>query len=131
MKRGIYNYLLLVCIALSLSTPAFTAQSSTVLDMAGRRVSLSGQPARIICLSPGTLRLAVYLQAEDLVVGMEDMEKKFPTTRPYYIANPEFAELPSIGPGGPQSINKEPDYEKILAVKPDILFTSYMEGEPG
>lgn len=106
---------------------ASTGNAITVRDLTGRAVTLSGKPERIICICPGSLRLAVYLQVQDRVVGMEDMEKRFPQTRPYYIANPQFSDLPSIGPGGPNSINKEPDYEKILSVKPDVIFVSYME----
>jgi iron complex transport system substrate-binding protein len=60
-------------------------------------------------------------------VGVEDIEKANPKTRPYWIANNELSGLPSIGPGGPNSINKEPDLEKILAVSPDIIFISYMD----
>jgi iron complex transport system substrate-binding protein len=55
------------------------------------------------------------------------MEKRFPTTRPYWIANSDLGRLPSIGPGGPNSINKEPDLEKVLAVNPEVIFISYME----
>jgi iron complex transport system substrate-binding protein len=55
------------------------------------------------------------------------MEKRFPTTRPYWIANSELSRLPSIGPGGPNTINKEPDLEKVLAVNPDVVFISYMD----
>jgi len=101
----------------------------TVKDMTGRNVSLPQHPDRIACLSPGTLRLIVYLQAQDRLVGIEDLEKKFPTTRPYYLAHPDLGQLSSIGPGGPNSINKEPDYEKILSAKPDVIFITYMEAD--
>ena len=107
-----------------------SAQGSiTVKDAAGRSVALAKHPNRLVCIAPGTLRLVVYLQAQDRVVGIEDMEKRFPTTRPYYMANPQLAKLPSVGPGGPNAINKEPDYEKILSVNPDIIFISYMEAD--
>jgi len=98
-----------------------------VKDMTGREVSLPKDPGRIICIAPGTLRLIVYLQAKEKVVGVEDIEKKFPTTRPYWMAVSELGQLPSIGPGGPNSINKEPDLEKVLAVKPDVVFITYLD----
>ena len=98
-----------------------------VKDMTGREVTVPKDPDRIICISPGTLRLIIYLQAKEKVVGVEDIEQKFPTTRPYWIANSELGQLPSIGPGGPNTINKEPDLEKVLAVKPEVIFISYLE----
>ncbi|MGB9618536.1 MAG: iron ABC transporter substrate-binding protein, partial [Desulfomonilaceae bacterium] len=82
---------------------------------------------RIIALSSGTLRLITYLQATDKVVGIEDFEKARPFARPYIMAHPELTKLPRIGPGGPGSINKEPDMEAVLQIKPDVIFISYME----
>ncbi|MBU2649075.1 iron ABC transporter substrate-binding protein [bacterium] len=104
-------------------------EESAVTDLAGRKVRFSNTPERIICISPGTLRLAIYLEAAEHIIGVEDMEKRFPHTRPYWLANPELGRLPSIGPGGPMTINKEPDLEKVLAVQPDVIFISYMSKE--
>ena len=55
------------------------------------------------------------------------MKKLDRIARPYIIANAELTKLPRIGPGGPGSINKEPDLEAVLNVKPDVIFISYME----
>jgi iron complex transport system substrate-binding protein len=98
-----------------------------VTDMAGRAVALSKTPERIACLGPGALRLIVYLKAANRVVGVEDMEKRNPTGRPYWIASPELYNLPSIGPGGPAAINRKPDLEAVLAAAPEVLFITYME----
>lgn len=103
------------------------AGAMTVTDLANRKVEISKAPERIICLSPGTLRLAVYLGAQDKLVGVERFEKTRPIGRPYWIANPQLAELPNVGPGGPKSINSEPDLEAVLKVKPDVIFISYMK----
>ncbi len=99
----------------------------TVEDMVGREVRLQQNPDRLICLGPGTLRLIIYLQGKHRVVGVEDIEKRFPTTRPYWIANSDLGDRPSIGPGGPNSINKMPDLEAVLSVNPQVIFISYME----
>ncbi len=99
---------------------------SAIVDMAGRQVTLPVRPARVICLGPGALRLIVYLRATKRVVGVEDIEKRFPLSRPYWIANSFMRHLPSIGPGGPAAINKMPDMESVLRVKPDIIFATYM-----
>jgi iron complex transport system substrate-binding protein len=53
------------------------AQTVTVTDMAGRSVTTPADPGRIVCIGPGALRLIVYLQAEDRVVGGKDMEILF------------------------------------------------------
>jgi iron complex transport system substrate-binding protein len=105
----------------------FAGDKLTVTDTGGRVVKVPANPQRIICLSPGTLRLIVYLGASARVVGVEDFEKTRPAGRPYIMARPELKKLPTIGPGGPGSINKEPDLEAVLKVKPDVIFISYMD----
>ncbi|AFM24907.1 iron ABC transporter substrate-binding protein [Desulfomonile tiedjei] len=106
---------------------AVYAERVTVCDMGKRTVEISSSAQRIICLSPGTLRQIVYLGASDRVVGVEEFEKTRPSGRPYILAHPELTKLPTIGPGGPGSINKEPDLEAVLSVRPDVIFISYME----
>ncbi len=125
MRKTLY----FIFLALIVIYPAIasTGRTITVTDMAGRKVQAPFDPDRIVCLGPGALRLIVYLNAEDKVAGVEKMEKINPQGRPYWIANPELAELPSCGPGGPASINKKPDLEAILSVKPDVIFATYME----
>ncbi len=114
-------------IVIAAKLEASNGETVTVTDMGKRSVTVPLAPKRIICLSSGTLRLICYLQATDRVVGVEDFEKTRPYARPYIIANPELTKLPRIGPGGPGSINKEPDLEAVLNVKPDVIFISYME----
>lgn len=99
----------------------------TVTDTVGRTVEIPAPVERIICIAPGTLRLISYLEATGKLVGVESFEKKNSRGRPYRLANPQLAELPAIGPGGPVSINREPDLEKILTVKPQLIFISYMD----
>ncbi|ROQ93194.1 iron complex transport system substrate-binding protein [Desulfosoma caldarium] len=103
------------------------AEPFSVTDMAGRTVSFPKPPRRVVCLAPGALRLIVYLQAQDLVVGVEGIEKTRRFGRPYRMAHPELADLPLVGPGGPTSINAKPDLEPLLAVKPDVVFVTYMD----
>ncbi|MGC8907729.1 MAG: iron ABC transporter substrate-binding protein [Desulfomonilaceae bacterium] len=116
-----------LCAILGLGTLALADNTATVTDLAGRTVNAPFNPQRIIALSSGTLRLITYLQATDKVVGIEDFEKARPFARPYIMAHPELTKLPRIGPGGPGSINKEPDMEAVLQIKPDVIFISYME----
>lgn len=104
-----------------------TAEALSITDMADRQVELAAVPERIVCLGPGALRLIAYLEATDTVVAVEDLEKRHPGGRPYRIAHPELANLPRCGPGGPVSINKKPDLEALLAVRPQVIFVTYMD----
>ena len=104
-----------------------TAGAMTVTDMAGRTVDLADPPQRIVCIGPGALRLIVYLEAQDMLAGVESMEKQHPAGRPYWIAQPQLQALPVIGPGGSGAINKKPDMEAVLRVAPDLIVATYME----
>lgn len=103
------------------------AERLTVTDLASRTVSVPLGPRRIICLGPGCLRLLCYLGAEGRLVGVEGFEKTSAIGRSYRYAKPSILGLPVIGPGGPAAINKEPDLEAVIGVKPDIIFITYME----
>lgn len=125
MKR---NWILIFCLSFGLlAATAAAASSLTITDMTGRQVTTPRDPERVVCLGPGALRLVVYLQAQDKVVAVEDMEKANPGGRPYWIAQPQLKRLPSCGPGGPAAINKKPDLEKILSVAPQVIFVTYMD----
>ena len=102
-------------------------QARQITDMAGRTVNVPDNPRRIVALGPGALRLLCYLQAQSLVAGVEDLEKRMPGGRPYRMANPQLAELPSVGPGGPAAINRKPDLEKIMVLKPDLVLGTYFQ----
>jgi iron complex transport system substrate-binding protein len=114
---------------LILATAIPAAAERQITDQVGRTVAVPENPKRIVCLAPGALRLVVYLQAQDRVAGIEELEKRHPYGRPYFLAHPELGELPRIGPGGPASINRKPDLEAILSVQPDLIFVTYMEKE--
>jgi iron complex transport system substrate-binding protein len=60
-------------------------------------------------------------------VGVEEIEKRRIASRPYMLAHPEIARLPRIGQGGPSGMNRKPDMEAILKLKPQIIFVTYME----
>ncbi|MFH1981202.1 MAG: iron ABC transporter substrate-binding protein [Pseudomonadota bacterium] len=127
MKTKWFFKFCIIAIIWGLPAVCTAARTMTVTDMAGRQVSAPVDPDRIVCLGPGALRLIVYLQAQSKVVGVEDMEKMSADGRPYRIAHPELAKLPRCGPGGPAGINKKPDLEALLAVKPEVIFITYMD----
>lgn len=100
-----------------------TTGKRTITDSLGRKVKIpdSDDIDKIVGVNPGCVRLLVYMEAEDLICGVEEIEKLSQSSigRPYLYANPELADLPSIGPqfGG--------DAELILGQDPDVIFMTY------
>lgn len=118
------------CLIISGATDTVWAKETvTVTDLAKRTVEAPRNPDRIICLTSGCLRLICYLNRTDKVVGVEQFEKIRTFGRPYALAHPELLALPSVGPGGPTTINSEPDLEAVLKVKPDVIFITYMQAD--
>ena len=103
------------------------AQNLTVTDMAKRSVQVPANATRVVALGPGALRLLTYLQATDRVVGVEDIEKASTVGRPYALAQPQLAKLPRASKGGPAEINKKPDLETLLSLRPQVIFVTYMD----
>lgn len=122
MKRPFVFFVFVVHFVIATTVEA--GDSRRIVDMVGRELRLPGSVRRIVCLGPGALRLVVYLGVQDRVCAVEDMEKHNPVGRPYWMAHPELARLPSCGPGGPAAIGREPEGEKILALRPDLLLVT-------
>jgi iron complex transport system substrate-binding protein len=114
--------ILTACGTTPTDTPADTADPITITDAVGREVTLSEPADAIVAIGPGALRLYVYAGNLDYVVGVEQMETGDVSGKPYMLANPQLAELPVIGQGGP---NNAPDAEAILTVAPDVIFSTY------
>ncbi len=97
----------------------------TITDTLGRSVKVPTNVTRIVAAGPGALRLIVYLNATNKVVGIENIEKTWdPVGRPYIMAHPELRALPSIGPGGP---GKLPNLEALIKVRPQVIFMTYVD----
>jgi iron complex transport system substrate-binding protein len=94
----------------------------TINDQLNRKVVIPDEVNRIVAVGSGSLRIISYMEAADLIVGVEDIEKRKPG-RPYLYAHPEFKELPLIGPqhGG--------EAELIIATKPDLILRTFATGE--
>ncbi|KUH31466.1 hypothetical protein APY94_12390 [Thermococcus celericrescens] len=132
MKRLLAVFLILLTVSLSgcignaaeKSGSETTTGTITVTDALGRTIEVPAHVERVVAAGPGALRLVVYLNASDMVVGVEDFEKRYSFGRPYIIAHPELKELPSIGPGGP---GKLPDFEALIKLEPDVIFITYVD----
>jgi len=116
LKERSFSVILFILMIFILSA---AVQGAEIEDLAGRRIELPEKIGKIAAVGPGALRLIVYLNAEDKVVGVEEFEKRN-QQRPYILAEPELLELPVIGPqfGG--------DAELIAAQEPDLIFASYL-----
>jgi len=116
---------LAVVIGFSLSACALASSITKIKDLLGRTVEVPKEVERIVCAGPGALRLIVYLNANDKVVGVEDAEKRWGSSgRPYAMAHGELRNLPSIGPGGPGRL---PNTEALIELSPDVVFMTYID----
>ncbi len=98
----------------------------TVTDGFGRSVTAPSPPESVVCSGSGCLRYLVYLQAQDLVVGVDDQEKKDQVIegRPYALAyGSKFKDLPLIG-----EFRGKDDPEKIISIGPDVVFKTGSTG---
>ncbi len=119
MYRRCWAWLLMLNL---LATAA--AAEREVIDAAGRRVTVPEAVERVICSGPGALRLLTYLQAQDLVVAVDDIEKRRPQfdARPYALANPRYKTLPVFG-----EFRGFDHPELILSLnpQPQVIFKTY------
>lgn len=94
--------------------------------MAGRTHSIDKQIRHVICSGPGCLRLLTYLEAQDAVVGVDDIEirRRQLDARPYAIANPQFKKIPVFG--GFRG-NDYPERILTLDPQPQVIFKTYAQ----
>jgi iron complex transport system substrate-binding protein len=94
-KINIFSILFSFCFIL----PVSASETRTITDMAGRSVEIPTSVDKVICSGPGCLRYLIYLEGQDLVVGVDSIEKRINKfdARPYAIANPQLKKLPLFG----------------------------------
>ena len=83
------------------SDPSQTEEGTrTITDSTGRTVTIPETVESIVCVNVGALRYTCYMQAQDLVVGVEDYEQEPTMSRLYnYVNFEQFSSLPVIGRG--------------------------------
>lgn len=99
-----------------------------ITDMLGREVEIPTEINAIICNGSNALRLVSYLQATDLLVGVEETDKAYETStkRDYAHAYYDlFKDMPVIGKGGGTAYTAYP--EEILKVQPDVIITCFVQ----
>lgn len=94
----------------------------TVTDAMGRENTIDKQVEKVVCVGPGALRMYVYINGTEKLLGVEDIDKKPAVDKTYLTANPQLMELPSIGQGGPMN---PPDIEKLVELGADVIFSTY------
>jgi iron complex transport system substrate-binding protein len=102
------------------------AKTLTITDGFSRQVTIPFPPQKVICSGSGCLRYLVYLGGQDLVAGVDDIEKKDQAIegRPYALAyGSRFKDLPLIG-----EFRGKDDPEKIIAIAPDVIFKTGSTG---
>ena len=106
------------------------ASARTVVDALGRAVEIPDEVSRVICSGAGCLRLLTYLQAQKMVVAVDDIESRKSRfdARPYALANPAFKTLPVFG-----EFRGHDNPERILSLdpQPQVIFKTATSGGMG
>lgn len=93
-----------------------------VKDLMGREHTIESPVEKVVCIGPAALRMYIYVNGTDKIIGVEEIEYKAGVDRTYVTAYPELKNLPSIGQGGPKN---PPNVEQLLEMEPDVIFSMY------
>jgi len=124
----LYKRFVIMMLVLLISATCINGRAAetmrTVVDATGRKVKVPDPVKHVICSGPGALRLLTYLQGQDLVVGVDDIEagrRRF-DARPYALANPIYKQQPIFG-----EFRGFDHPELILSLKtpPQVIFKTF------
>lgn len=105
--------------AIESSTPPQDNGLRIITDATGRQVEIPQVVQSIVCVNVGPLRFTTYMQATDLVIGVEQNEIEPRITKPFsYINNPLFSTLPVMGDNGTTYD------EEIIKLNPDVVMAA-------
>lgn len=128
----ISKFLLAICLVLSvLAVPVCvaddTAVEKTITDAYGRSVTIPVPATEVLCSGSGCLRYLTYLSGEDLIVGVDSIEKEDQVmdARGYAQLNPQFKDYPVFG-----EFRGKDDPEKVIAIGPQLVFKTGSTGTP-
>ncbi len=118
--------MLLFCIVIFPLQGMASEKSDTlqiITDGTGQQIEVPSSIQHVVCSGSGCLRLLTYLQAQDLVVAVEDNEKRKDFgPRPYALANPQFRDMPLMGEFRG---NAHPELILGLSPLPEVIFKTY------
>ena len=121
MKK-LFTILLTILMTLSLVACGKAPQGDNAVKtrtITDYTVEIPEKAGSVVCVGVGALRYTCYMDAEDLVVGVEDCEITPVISRLYNYVNIEkFKDLPVMGTNG------NPYPEEIIKLAPDVIVMS-------
>ena len=120
---SIFSFLLIQCKKINSNEQS---NKIKIIDALGREIEIPNKIQQVICSGSGCLRLLTYLEAQDKIIAVDDIEikKNIFDARPYAFANPQFKNLPLFG-----EFRGHDNPELILGLNPlpDVIFKTYSE----
>lgn len=116
--------LVMLALFLAASLLAGSARGRTITDALGREVEIPDKVTHLICSGSGCPRLLVYLQAQKMLVGVDEGEtrKRIFDARPYAFANPWLKDLPMTGLQGGRD---NPEAILMLEPQPQVILRTF------
>ena len=109
------------------SSSSSNAEAQTITDMRGRSVEIPADLERIVAVGCA-LRPVCYLQAEDMVVGVEASEQEDNVSCAYRHVNHDlFASLPVIGDGGSSGVTI--NEEALMETAPQLVICDSLSAD--
>ena len=109
------------------SNSSSNAEAQTITDMRGRSVEIPANLERIVAVGCA-LRPVCYLQAEDIVVGVEASEQEDNVSCAYRHVNHDlFASLPVIGDGGSSGVTI--NEEALMEAAPQLVICDSLSAD--
>lgn len=109
------------------SSSSSNAETQTITDMRGRSVEIPADLERIVAVGCA-LRPVCYLQAEDMVVGVEASEQEDNVSCAYRHVNHDlFASLPVIGDGGSSGVTI--NEEALMEAAPQLVICDSLSAD--
>lgn len=103
-------------------TNSDAVKTRIIKDSEDREVEVPENVTKVVCVNVGALRYSCYMQAQDLIVGVEQHEKEDPTVCRYYdyVNSDKFSKLNVIGTNGEQFP------EAIIETAPEVIVMKFM-----
>lgn len=104
---------ILLCGIALLLWGAADASPLTIVDDAGRSVTLSGPPTRVMALTPGHTEILFALGAADRIVAVD-----------------QWSDFPAAAKVKPRIVPFNPNLEQVVRLNPDLILSTHGGAEP-